>query len=175
MSYPLVPKDFGFFAKLEIMDLIDTVAQKFPIMKKTEILVNPFGHNGLILIDFRPLFYQLDSEEIKAIREEIESIYSEWRSKNKLRHINRFLIIDVLVETDISKIVNAVMKLRNKIRGKWRITLKTRKYPIDREELIRRVAEPINEPVDLRNPEYIVWIEIISNLTAIAIIKKNQA
>jgi len=172
-SYPLVPKDVGFFARFELMNLIEEAAQKYPILRKTDVLINPFGHKGLILADFRPIFYQLDSEEISNIRREIESIYSEWLSERKLRYINRFLIIDALVETDIDKIVNAVIKLCDKIQGRWRITLKTRKYPINRGELIRKAAEPIDKPVDLENPEYIVWIEIIGSLTAIAIIKKN--
>ncbi len=172
-SYPLVPKDVGFFARFELMNLIEEVAKKYPFLRKADVLMNPFGHKGLILADFRSIFYQLNQAEINNVREEIERIYSNWVTEGKFRYINRFLIIDALVETNIDSIVKAVTLLKDRIKGRWRITLKTRKYPIDREELIRRAAEPIDKPVDLENPEYIVWIEIIESLTAIAIIKKN--
>lgn len=172
VSYPLVPKDVGFFARFEVMNLIEEVAQRYPVLRKAEVIMNPEGHKGLILVDFRPIFYQLDSAEIENIRREIEETYSRWMKERKIRYINRFIVIDALVKTDIEDITKAVQKLRHKVQGKWRITLKTRKYPINREELIKRAASPIDKPVDLENPEYVVQIEIIENLTAIAIIKK---
>ncbi len=172
-SYPLVPKDVGFFARFEVMNLIEEVAQKYPILRKADVLLNPNGHKGLILVDFRPIFYQLDLNEVNEIRKSIEETYTSWLKERKIRYINRFLIVDALVETNIDKIAEAVKKLKDKVKGRWRITLKTRKYPINREELISKAAEPISQPVDLENPEYIVQIEIIDNTTAIAIIKRE--
>jgi len=173
ISYQLVPRDVGFDAKFEVLNIIESVARDFPILRSAQVKLRPAGFKGLILVDFRPITYRLSQTEIDLLREKITKTYEKMRQEGAIRYISKFIILDALVETDIEKIADAVKKLSDKVKGKWRITLKTRKYPIDRMLLIKKAAEHIDLPVDLKNPEYIVLIEIIGGLTGIAILKKG--
>lgn len=175
ISYPIVPKDVGFEARFEVLNIIEEVAKDFPIIRKVSVKLRPGGYKGLILLDLRPVLSELDDEERKHLEERIINEFENKMLNEALRYISKFTVLDAIVNTDINEIAKAVDKLKDKVRGKWRITLKTRKYPIDRKELIQKAAEPIDRPVDLENPEYIVLIEIFGELTGIAVLStKNE-
>lgn len=175
VTYKIIPKDTVFEARFEVLNLLEELAKKYPILRETDVIVRPGNYKGIILVDFRRIFSKLDEEVIKDIQKNLEETYQKMREERRLRYIQRFIIFDEIVDTDVNSIVSAVHELKGLVRGKWRITLKTRKYPIDKQTLIRKAAEPINYPVDLENPDYVVLIEIMGPLTGITVLRTKSS
>jgi len=173
-TYQIIPKDYGFEARFELLNLLHDISKNFPELERAKVVMRPGGFKGILLADLRDALAEVEPERLELIREEVWKEFRRRKSENAIRYIQRFIVLDAIVETDIDKIAEAVRKLKDKVKGKWRITLKTRKYPIDRNLLIKKAAEPITLPVDLENPEYIVLIEILGNMTAIAILKQEE-
>ncbi|MEM0057136.1 MAG: THUMP domain-containing protein, partial [Candidatus Geothermarchaeota archaeon] len=88
----------------------------------------------------------------------------------------RYIPIDVTVKSDINEIKNAVMKLAEMIPidKTFRITVEKRFTQISAKSLINSIASNINRKVSLKNPDYIILIEIIGSVTGLALIKPDD-
>lgn len=87
--------------------------------------------------------------------------------------------IERVIESDIEMIkmtVESLLEEKRKLtkRGKYAVQIKRRSTDLDRNQIIEAVTEKIHNKVDLRNPDWIVKIEIIGNITGISIIKSND-
>jgi len=69
------------------------------------------------------------------------------------------------------------MNIKEKIHEgeKWRMTLEKRRYTrYHKIEIIKDLAELIQEKVDLKNPDKIVRIDIIGKYAAISVLSPNE-
>ena len=77
------------------------------------------------------------------------------------------------VNTNLDDIVAEIEAQKDKmaVNEKFRVTLEKRKTELRSREVIEAVAEVIDNPVDLENPDWVVLVEIIGNHTGISIVR----
>jgi tRNA acetyltransferase TAN1 len=94
------------------------------------------------------------------------------------QYILKIVPIDFVCNTNINIIDELVKKYYKDYINhgeSFMINLKRRKSEqIDRESSINRIAAGINNPVDLSNPDKIIWIEILGNRCGISFIKSSD-
>ena len=93
-----------------------------------------------------------------------------------IRYCLRLIPIQRMTETEIGKITQNVMKLKDAIQknDSYRITIEKRNTSISSSEIITEVAKIFPNKVSLNQPDWIVLIEIIGNETGISILKNDE-
>ena len=89
----------------------------------------------------------------------------------------KWVPIDAWASSDMDSMKRVVMELKGGIgKGeKWRMTVEKRRYTkLHSIEIIRELAELIDEKVDLENPDKILRIDIIGRYAGISILKPNN-
>ncbi len=173
ITYRIFPYDLSFEARYETKLLLRKIASHFPGLNKAKILVAPCGMKGIILVDIREAVKEFGEEDKVNMKSLIFDKFNELVNNGEINHIAKLKVLDYLIDMDLDKLVKRVEEIAPMIKGKFRITLKSRGKIKDRGEFIRKIAEPINAPVDLKNPDYIVWIEVVCDLIGIYLEKKS--
>ena len=77
------------------------------------------------------------------------------------------------VNTNLEDIVAEVQAQKTRIGedDKFRVTLEKRKTKLRSREIIEAVAEVIDNPVDLENPDWVVLVEIMGEHTGVSIVR----
>lgn len=170
IHYSTYPADFGFEAYYEVNDLLEEIFNQDDSVENVDIKIAPDGMDGLILIDLRanPIATEIEEKKIAALKKAMKKGKKEgyWEYLSKPIFFNR------IVNSNPSKIAKAVRKLKDQVKGKWRIKIKSR-HRIPRRKTIEAAAKHISFPVDLENPEYMVKIECLGKLTGIRVKKVN--
>jgi len=93
-----------------------------------------------------------------------------------IRYCLRIIPIQMITETEIDKIKQNVIKLKDTIQknDSYRITIEKRNTSISSNEIITEVAEIFPNKVSLNQPDWIILIEIIGNETGISILKEDE-
>ena len=93
-----------------------------------------------------------------------------------IRYCLRMIPIQSVTETDMSKITNDVIKLKDVIQqnDSYRITIEKRNTDMSSTEIITEIAKIFPNKVSLNQPNWIVQIEILGNKTGISILKENE-
>jgi len=93
-----------------------------------------------------------------------------------IRYCLRIIPIQKITETEIDKIKQNVIKLKDTIQknDSYRITIEKRNTSISSNEIITEVAEIFPNKVSLNQPDWIILIEIIGNETGISILKNDE-
>ena len=93
-----------------------------------------------------------------------------------IRYCLRLIPIQRMTETEIDKIKQNVIKLKDTIQknDSYRITIEKRNTSISSNEIITEVAEIFPNKVSLNQPDWIVLIEILGNETGISILKNDE-
>jgi len=94
-----------------------------------------------------------------------------------LEHTLRWVPIDLWTHSDMSSMRERVIELRDKIHAgeKWRMTVKRRRYTLHHKiEIIRELADLIDEKVDLENPDKILLVEILGGYAGISVLKPQD-
>lgn len=94
-----------------------------------------------------------------------------------IKHTSKWIPIDLWTDSNIESIKEWVTKLRGMIgTGEtWRMTVETRRYTaLHKIDIIREVAELIDERVDLENPDKILRIEFIGKHAGISVLKPYE-
>lgn len=106
--------------------------------------------------------------------EKVSEILSNepWRISSLLR----FIPVEEVVPTRMEDIVEAASKLSRKIpeESSFRITVEKRHTSLSSQDIIKAVAEKIHRRVDLKNPDYIVLIEVLGGVTGVSVIRPQQ-
>ncbi|MGV9104111.1 MAG: THUMP domain-containing protein [Promethearchaeia archaeon] len=94
----------------------------------------------------------------------------------QFRFAIKFTPLEICVESDIDKMVEATEKLRNKIdeNETFRVTVRKRHSDLAHMEIVDQVAEVISNEVDLEEPDKTVWLEIIGDRTGISVLSEEQ-
>jgi len=93
-----------------------------------------------------------------------------------IRYCLRIIPIQSITETNIDKIKQNVIKLKDSIQknDSYRITVEKRNTSISTNEIITEVAEIFPNKVSLNKPDLIVLIEILGDKTGISILKDSE-
>ena len=96
---------------------------------------------------------------------------------DEFRLIQRVIPIERVVRTDIEAIARVAQELalaKISPAEKFRITVEKRHSQLGTMDIIRAAAEGIDRPVDLKNPDKIVLIEVVGGLTGISVIRPGD-
>ena len=93
-----------------------------------------------------------------------------------IRYCLRIIPIQMITETEIDKIKQNVIKLKDMIQknDSYRITIEKRNTDISSTEIITEIAKIFPNKVSLNQPDWIVLIEILGNDTGISILKDDE-
>lgn len=128
-----------------------------------------------IEVGFRGLFGIKTNIEIERVLEKIKETLKEnpWR----FRYVLKVTPVDKVVASDIEEMKTTVKELSNqKISSEdtFRITVRKRGIDLSSHEIIKEVASVINNKVDLEHPKKVINIEVLGDVTAIAIVKEED-
>lgn len=127
-------------------------------------------------IQFPGLVTAFTNIEPKKVISKIKKILE--KNPKFFQFILKILPIDFICETDTKTIKNIIqdnyMEFIND-RDTFKITLKRRKHEkIERTNFIEEIAKNIDNKVNLENPDKIIRIEILGNISGVSILKKNE-
>ncbi|MCS7364973.1 MAG: THUMP domain-containing protein [archaeon GB-1867-035] len=109
-------------------------------------------------------------EAVRRLREMAEE--RPW----EFRYVLKVTPIEIVVSTDIKEIKEAVTKLKDKISPQetFRVTVNKRATTLSSMEIIEAAASVINRKVNLKNPDKIIQIEVLGQVTGISIIEPQD-
>jgi len=144
--------------KNEIRKILDELGDQEPE------IVN-VGMRGILMVDtiIEP------SKIIDYVKNKI--IEEPWL----IRYCLRIIPIQMITETEIDKIKQNVIKLKDTIQknDSYRITIEKRNTSISSNEIITEIAKIFPNKVSLNQPDWIILIEILGNETGISILKND--
>ena len=144
--------------KNEIKKILDELGDQEPKILNV-------GMRGILMVDtiIEP------SKIIDWVRTKI--IEEPWL----IRYCLRIIPIQSLTETNIDKIKENVIKLKDSIKktDSYRITIEKRNASIPTNEIITEIAKIFPNKVSLNQPDWIILIEILGNETGISILKND--
>jgi len=93
-----------------------------------------------------------------------------------IRYCLRIIPIQRITDTELDKIKQTVIKLKDTIQknDSYRITIEKRNTDISSTEIITEIAKIFPNKVSLNQPDWIVLIEILGNDTGISILKDDE-
>jgi len=93
-----------------------------------------------------------------------------------IRYCLRIIPIQSITETNIDKIKQSVIKLKDSIQknDSYRITIEKRNTSLSTNEIITEIAKIFPNKVSLNKPDLIVLIEILGDKTGISILKDSE-
>ncbi|MFQ5999880.1 MAG: THUMP domain-containing protein [Candidatus Bathyarchaeia archaeon] len=143
-------------AKKEIVQVLEMLGDEGPLVKRTIA-------EGIIGVKT-----SLDPREvIRGLRR----LFNE--DPFSLQYTLKWVPVDLWTLSDMDSMKEAVRKLRNRIHAgeRWRMTVEKRRYNRHhRIEIIRELADLIDEKVDLENPEKILRVDIIGRYAGISVL-----
>jgi tRNA acetyltransferase TAN1 len=142
----------------ELWMLLRAVGDEAPTVYRTKI-------RGLIAAETKlnPL------EAICRLREEL------MKNPEVFKNLLRIIPIETTVTSELETIVEASLRLSEKIQGEqsFRITLEKRRTELKRMEVIEAIAEGIDRKVDLEEPDWIILVQIVGKRTGIAVVPSD--
>ena len=162
MNFNLIASTFKYGeedAQQELLDLLEILGDQDPESHITDISGILVAYTNL------DLFQVVDS-----LRELVKN--EPWQ----VRYVLRLLPIESVIYTNLEDIGNAAKRLTQKIgiQDTFRITVERRHTFMSSAEIISKVAKEIDNKVNLKNPDWIILIEIIGALTGISVLKPDQ-
>ena len=159
------------------MNLIITCARSLESETKNEIskILDDLG-------DQKPEILNVGMRGILMVNTVIEPSKIIDYVKNKMieepwliRYCLRIIPIQMITETEIDKIKQNVIKLKDTIQknDSYRITIEKRNTSISSNEIITEIAKIFPNKVSLNQPDWIILIEILGNETGISILKND--
>ena len=93
-----------------------------------------------------------------------------------IRYCLRMIPIQTITETEMDKITESVIKLKDIIKqnDSYRITIEKRNTDVSSTEIITDIAKIFPNKVSLNQPDWIVLIEILGEKTGISILKDSE-
>jgi tRNA acetyltransferase TAN1 len=109
-----------------------------------------------------------------AVIEKLRTILTE--RPYELRYALRIVPIQKVVPTDLAEIKKAVEELAAKMgeNQTFRVTVEKRFTELHSKDIIEAAVGDIKQKVDLKNPEWIVQIEVVGALTGVSLLHPND-
>jgi len=89
-----------------------------------------------------------------------------------IQHTLKWVPVDLWTSSTLDSIKEGIAEIRKKIHSgeRWRMTVEKRRYTrFHKIEIIRELADLIDEEVDLENPDKILRIEIIGKYAGLSV------
>lgn len=147
-------------AKREIADTLKLLGDEQPLIKHTMA-------RGIIGVKTH-----LDSREVV---QGLQKLFT--KDPLALQYTLKWVPTDFWTNSDMDSMKEAVLNIRVKIHEgeRWRMTVEKRRYTrYHKIEIIKELAELIQEEVDLKNPDKIVRIDIIGKYAAVSVLSPNE-
>ena len=154
----LVSCSWGVYgkAKKEIVHILEMFGDESPLVKRTIA-------EGIIGVKTR-----LDSREVTY---GLRRLFDE--DPFVFQYTLKWVPVDLWTLSDIDSMKEGVRKLRNRIHTgeRWRMTVEKRRYSLHHKiEVIRELADLVDEKVDLEDPEKILRVDIIGRYAGISVL-----
>ncbi len=109
-----------------------------------------------------------------AVMEKLRGILVE--RPYEFRYALRIVPIQRVVHTDLAEIKKATLEMAQKINANetFRVTVEKRFTELHSKDIIEAAAGDIKRKVDLKNPDWVLQIEVLGIFTGIALIKPND-
>jgi tRNA acetyltransferase TAN1 len=145
-------------AEDEILELLDKFGDP---TAESEII----GIKGMILV-------HTSLNALTVVNKLKELVASEpWQ----VRYILRVLPIQVVVPTTLDAISDAANKLVSKIgKDTFRITVEKRHNSLGSMQIIKSIAERIDNKVNLENPDWVILVQVLGGLSGVSVLRPNQ-
>ena len=94
----------------------------------------------------------------------------------EFRYALRIVPIQIVVLTDLSEIKKSAQEMASKIgeNQSFRVTVEKRFTELHSKDVIEAAAGDLNRRVDLKNPDWILQIEVLGRLTGISLLKPSD-
>lgn len=94
----------------------------------------------------------------------------------QFRFAIRFTPLELCVSSDIESIVEAAKKLLPKIGEEetFRVTVRRRHTELENMQIVEAVAHVIPRKVNLDNPDRIVWIEVVGEMSGVSVLNPDE-
>lgn len=150
----------SYLAKKEIADFLNRLGDESPEIRSTLA-------RGIIGVKT-----SLDPREVAIkLREFFKA--DPWQFESTLKWVP----IDVWVYSEMEAMKEGVQKLKEKIKHgeKWAMKIEKRRYTkYHKIEIIKELAELIDEKVDLENPDKILRVDILGKYAGLAVLKPEE-
>jgi tRNA acetyltransferase TAN1 len=162
INFNLIASTFKYAeedAQEELLDILELFGDYQPESQITDI-------NGVVVA-----YTNLDLlRVVDSLRQLVKN--EPW----KVRYILRLIPIEYVVHTKLEDMVNAAKNLTLKMHSQdtFRITVEKRHTLMSTADIIVTLASRIDNKVDLKNPDWIVLIEIMGAFTGISVLKTDQ-
>ena len=94
----------------------------------------------------------------------------------EFRYARRIIPIQKVVPTDLTEIKKAVEELAKKMgeNQSFRVTIEKRFTELHSKDIISAAVGDIKSKVDLHNPNWVIQVEVLGNLTGVSLIKQTD-
>lgn len=143
-------------AKKEITHILGTLGDENPLVKRTVA-------KGIVGVRTC-----LDSREVTR---RLRALFDE--GSLVIQHTLKWVPVDLWACSDMDSMKRAVAGLKNRIHAgeKWRMTVEKRRYTrYHKVEIIRELADLIDEKVNLSDPDKILRVDIIGRYSGMSIL-----
>jgi tRNA(Ser,Leu) C12 N-acetylase TAN1 len=127
-------------------------------------------------LSFSGLIGALSNIDSKKIVHKIQKLLK--KNPDFFQFILKIVPIDFICETKIRSLSDLIQEHHKAFineEDSFKIVLNRRKHEsIERDYLIKRIANNIHNRVDLENPDIVIRIEVLGNFTGIAFLKQND-
>jgi tRNA acetyltransferase TAN1 len=146
-------------AQEELLDLLELLGDHQPDAEITNI-------NGIVVAYTNLGLFQVIDSLRRLVKNE------PWQ----VRYILRLIPIELMVRTKLEDIAIAVKILTPKMHPQdtFRITVEKRHTVLNPADIIATLASKIDNRVKLKNPDWIVLVEIIGAFAGVSILRPNQ-
>ena len=147
-------------AKKEILQVLELLGDKKP-------LVTPTLAQGIIGVKA--------SLNPKQVVRGLQRLFDD--GQFVFEYTLKWVPVDLWTFSDMDSMKEAVVRLRDKIRPgeRWRITLEKRRYTLCHKiDVIRELAQLIDEKVDLEKPDKILRVDIIGKYAGISVLSPHD-
>ncbi|MHA1584196.1 MAG: THUMP domain-containing protein [Promethearchaeota archaeon] len=164
-------------------NLIISTGRDFEKQAETEV-----WFNLMALGDDKPLFYKSGASGLFLVKTQIEPLklinylrnIMQKKDPNYIQFIQKIYPITKVVPTNTEEIATAVLDLV-KIHpycqdpsSKFRISIRKRLKKVNTQDIINAIANKLNFGVSLKEYDWMIQIEVIGEMTGIAIIKDED-
>jgi len=147
-------------ARREIADVLKSLGDERPVIERTVA-------RGIIGVKT-----SLDSREvIKGL----QNMFT--KDPLSFQYTLKWVPTDLWTYSDMNSMKEAVMNVRERIRAgeRWRMTVEKRRYTLYHKiDIIKQLAELLDEKVDLKNPDKILRIDILGKYAAVSVLSPKE-
>jgi tRNA acetyltransferase TAN1 len=122
----------------------------------------------------RGLIVAKTSQNPREVLEKFHAILSE--RPYEFRYALRIVPLELVVPTELAAIKAAAAELADRIgEGQsFRVTVEKRFTTLHSSEIIEAAVGDIKSRVDLKNPDWVLQVEVLGALTGVSVLKPNE-